>query len=80
MKIKCSYCNKLGHLDSACYLKKRFVRNNKINFISEHSHLNKSERLQKDTNAKKMYSDCNKSDHTKSESYNNKISLRRTNP
>ena len=41
--MKCSYCNKPRHFDSACFHKKNFVRKNKINLSSERSHLNRSE-------------------------------------
>jgi len=42
MKIKCSFCDRLGHNESVCYVKKKLIRNNKINLSSERSHLNRS--------------------------------------
>ena len=54
MKIKCLYCNRLGHHESACYVKKKLIRKNKINLSS-----------QKVEKAKKVCFYCNKSDHTR---------------
>jgi len=65
MKIKCSFCDRLGHNESVCYVKKKLIRQNKINLSSERSHLNKSESSQKAEKAKKTCSYCNKSDLTK---------------
>jgi hypothetical protein len=65
MKLKCSYCDKLGHDVSVCFHKKNFIRKNKINLSSERSHLNRSESSQKAEKAEKMCSCCNKSDHTR---------------
>ena len=47
MKIKCSYCDRLGHNESACFLKKKLIRKNKINRSSERSHHIRSESSQK---------------------------------
>jgi len=41
MKLKCSYCDRLGHDDSLCYHKTNFIRKNKINLSSERSHLSR---------------------------------------
>jgi len=43
MKIKCFYCDRLGHDESVCYVKKKLTRKNKINLSLERSHLNRSE-------------------------------------
>jgi len=42
------------------FLRKKFIRKNKINLSSERSHLIRSERSQKAEKAKKMCSYCNK--------------------
>ena len=65
MKIKCSFCDRLGHNESVCYVKKKLIRNNKINLSSERSHLNRSESSQKAEKAKKTCFYCNKSDPTR---------------
>ena len=65
MKLKCSYCDRLGHNDSVCYHKKNFIKKNKINLSSERSHLNRSESSQKAEKAKKTCFYCNKSDPTR---------------
>jgi len=61
-KTKCSYCDRLGHNESACFLKKKLIRKNKINLSSERSHLIRSESSQTAEKAKKMCSYCNKFD------------------
>ena len=63
MKLKCSYCDRLGHDVSVCYHKKNFIRKNKINLSSKRSHLKRPESSQKAEKAKKICSYCNKSDH-----------------
>ena len=63
MKSKCSCYDKLGHSESTCFLKKKFIRKNKINLGSKRSHLNRSESSQKVEKAKKTCFYCNKSDH-----------------
>ena len=63
MKLKCSYCDRLGHNDFVCYHKKNFIRKNKINLSSERFHLNISESSQKAEKAKKTCFYYNKSDH-----------------
>ena len=41
MKMKCSFCDRLGHNESVCYVKKKLIKQSKINHSSEHSHLNR---------------------------------------
>jgi len=65
MKIKCLYCDRFGHHESTCYVKKKLIRKNKINLSSECSHLHRSESSQKVEKAKKVCFYCNKSDHTR---------------
>jgi len=65
MKIKCSFCDRLGHNELVCYVKKKFIRQNKINLSSERSHLNRSESSQKAEKAKKTCSYYNKSNLTR---------------
>jgi len=65
MKIKYSFCDRLGHNESVCYVKKKLIRQNKINLSSERSHLNISKSSQKAEKAKKTCSYCNKSDLTR---------------
>ena len=57
MKIKCSFCDRLRHNESVCYVKKQLIRN-KINLSSERSHLNRSESSQKAEKAKKTCFYC----------------------
>ena len=47
------------------FLRKKFIRKNKINLSSERSHLIRSERSQKAEKAKKMCSYCNKFGQTR---------------
>jgi len=42
MKLKCSYCDRLGHDVSVCYHKKNFIRKKNINLSLERSHLKRS--------------------------------------
>jgi len=65
MKIKCSFCDSLGHNESVCYIKKKLIKQSKINLSSEHFYLNRSESSQKAEKAKKTCSYCNKSDLTR---------------
>jgi len=65
MKSKCSCYDKLGHSESTCFLKKKFIRKNKINLGSKRSHLNRSESSQKVEKAKKTCFYYNKSDLTR---------------
>ena len=80
MKIKCSFCDKPGHLDSACFHKKLIEKNGQSNLKTERSFLNRLERFQKAEKAKKICSFCNKSGHNVTECYHKKRSLRKTNP
>jgi len=65
MKLKCSYCDRLGHNESSCFLKKKLIRKNKINLSSERFNHIRSESSQKAEKAKKMCSYCDKSDQTR---------------
>ena len=51
LKLKCSYCDRLRHIDSLCFHKKKFIKKNKINLSSKRSHLNRSESSQKSEKA-----------------------------
>ncbi|RHN44924.1 putative transcription factor interactor and regulator CCHC(Zn) family [Medicago truncatula] len=63
MRIKCYFCDKYGHDESICHVKKKFIKQNNLNLSSERSHLNRSESSQKAGKAKKTCFYCNKSDH-----------------
>ena len=39
--IKCSFCDRLGHNESVYHVKKKLIKQNKINLSSERSHLNR---------------------------------------
>lgn len=63
IRIKCCFCDKYGHNESVCHVKKKFIKQNNLNLSSERSHLNRSESSQKAEKAKKTCFYCNKSDH-----------------
>ena len=65
MRMKCSFCDRLGHNESVCYVKKKLIRQSNFKLSSERSHLNRSESSQKAEKAKKICSCCNKSEFTK---------------
>jgi hypothetical protein len=64
-RTKCYFCDRYGHNETVCHVKKKLIKQNKINLSSERSHLNRSESSQKAEKAKKSCSYCNKSDHTR---------------
>jgi hypothetical protein len=64
-RTKCYFCDRYGHDETVCHVKKKLIKQNKINLSSERSHLNRSESSQKAEKAKKSCSYCNKSDHTR---------------
>lgn len=64
-RTKCYFCDRYGHDEKICHVKKKLIKENKINLSSERSHLNRSESSQKAEKAKKSCSYCNKSDHTR---------------
>lgn len=63
IRVKCCFCDKYGHNESVCHVKKKFIKQNNLNLSSERSHLNRSESSQKAEKAKKTCFYCNKSDH-----------------
>jgi len=70
--IKCSFCDRFGHNESVCHVKKKLIKQNKINLSLKRSHLNRSESSQKAEKAKRTCSYCNKSDLTRQ-----KVTLRK---
>jgi len=63
IKTKCYFCDRYGHDESICNIKKKLIKNNKINLSSERSHLNRSESSQRAEKAKMTCFYCNKSDY-----------------